>query len=467
MVAMSEASAGTRAMHLIDRCRSRVGTPSPDALAAWDVAAHGVLVHGAQVAPALARCLAADPDLALGHALRGLTLLIAGRAELVPAAREAATEVARLQQMRGLDRRELSYASALSAWLEGRPSVAAQALDSWADAEPDDVLAVKLSHQIRFMAGDMLGMRRAAEAALIALSPDHPQRGYVRGCVAFAREEAGELDSAERAGRAAVEQAGDDVWAIHAVAHVHEMTARAEDGVAWLDRHRAAWLGCGNFRLHLWWHQALFELERGRHEHVLALYDGAIRAEQTDDFRDVANAVSLLARLELDGVDVGARWEELTALAARRVGDDAVVFARLHYLQALLAAGRAGDAAALIASLRRAAIRGGSEMDRVARHPGLAIARGLQAFSLGRYEDAAALLVASWRRFALVGGSVAQRDMFSRFAIEAALRGGRHATARNLVAARQQMRAGTIDRFAATRLARLEAAVALGSDAAA
>ncbi len=454
-------------MHLFDRTRTRVETAHPDALAAWDIAAHGVLVHGAQVAPALARCLAADRDLALAHALRGLTLLIAGRAELVPAARDAAAEVARLQRERGLDPRALTYASALSAWLEGRPSVAVQALDSWAGAETDDVLAVKLSHQIRFMAGDMPGMRRAAEAALAALSPDHPQRGYVLGCVAFAREEAGELDSAERAGRAAVEYAADDVWAVHAVAHVHEMTARAADGVAWLDRHRAAWLGCGNFRLHLWWHQALFELERGRHEHVLSLYDGAIRAEQTDDFRDVANAVSLLARLELDGVDVGARWEELTALAARRVGDDAVVFARLHYLQALLAAGRVGDAAALIASLRRAAIRGGSEMDRVARHPGLAIAQGLHAFSLGRYEDAAALLAAPWRRFAQLGGSVAQRDMFSRFAIEAALRGGRHATARDLIESRRHARAGTLDRFAAAGLARLDAATARGSDAAA
>ena len=454
-------------MHLIDQYGATVATTRPDARAAWDEAAHGVLVHGAQVAPALTRCLAADPELALGHALRGLTLLIAGRAELMPAARDAAAEVARLQRWRGLDRREFAYAAALSAWLDGRPSVAAHALDAWAGAEPGDVLAVKLSHLIRFMAGDMPGMRRAAEAALAALAPDHPARGYVLGCVAFAREETAEFDSAERAGRAAVELAADDVWAIHAVAHVQEMTGRAADGVRWLERHRVSWIACGNFRLHLWWHLALFELERGEYDQALALYDDAIRAEQTDDFRDVANAVSLLARLELDGVGVGARWQDLTELAARRIDDDSVVFARLHYLQALLAAGRAADSSALIASLRQAAIRAGSEMDRVARHPGLAIAQGLRAFNLGRYEDASALLAAAWRRLPALGGSRAQRDVFARFAIEAAIRGGRRATARELIESRRQMRAGKIDRFAEMRLARLDAAAPLGADAAA
>ncbi len=467
MVVMSEASAESLAMHLSDQFRSRVGTTRPDALAAWDAAARGVLAHGAQVGPDLTRCLAADPDFALGHALRGLTLLIAGRAELVPCAREAAARVMRLRASRGLDRREAAYAAALSSWLDGRPSTAAQTLDVWTHFAPDDVLGVKLSHQIRFMAGDTQGMRRAAEVALAALAPDHPARGFVLGCAAFAREEMGEFDAAERAGRAAVERTPDDVWAIHAVAHVHEMTGRAADGQRWLEQHRESWIGCGNFRLHLSWHLALFELEHSRHDQALMLYDQAIRAEPTDDFRDVANAVSLLARLELDGVGVGKRWQELADLAARRIGDDAVVFARLHYLQALLAGGRAEDAAALIASLRQAAIRSGGEMDRVARHPGLAIAQGMRAFNLGRYEDAAALLIAAWRRLASLGGSVAQRDVFARFAIEAALRGGLHAMARDLIESRQRLRAGTTDRFAATRLARLDAAAPVGANAAA
>jgi len=454
-------------MHLIDQFRVVAATACPDALTLWDAAAQGVLAHGAQVGPDLTRCLAADPDFALGHALRGLTLMIAGRAELMPCAREAAARVMRLQASRGLAPREAAYAAALASWLDGRPSAAAQALDAWTRVAPDDVLAVKLSHQIRFMAGDMQGMRRAAEVALAALAPDHPARGFVLGCAAFAREEMGEFDAAERAGREAAELAPDDVWAIHAVAHVHEMTGRAADGLRWLERHRESWIGCGNFRLHLGWHLALFELEHGRPDQALMLYDQVIRAEPTDDFRDVANAVSLLSRLELDGVGVGKRWQELADLAARRFDDDAVVFARLHYLQALLAGGRIEDAAALIASLRQAAIRAGSEMDRVARHPGLAIAQGLRAFSLGRYEDATALLIAAWRRLASLGGSAAQRDVFARFTIDAALRGGLHATARDLIESRRKSRAGTIDRFAATRYARLETAVAPGANAAA
>ncbi len=71
---------------------------------------------------------------------------------------------------------------------------------------------------------------------------------------------------------------------------------------------------------------------------MLRLYDEEIRAEPTDDYRDIANGASLLARLELAGIPVGSRWEELAAKAEARIEDRRLVFADLHYLLALIGA---------------------------------------------------------------------------------------------------------------------------------
>ena len=103
-----------------------------------------------------------------------------------------------------------------------------------------------------------------------------------------------------------------DAWGLHAVSHVHEMTGRTEDGIRWIEGQRdRGFRHCNNFGGHLFWHLALFKLERGAVAEVFELYDRKIRHDKTDDFRDIANGASLLMRLELDGHAVGTRWEEL------------------------------------------------------------------------------------------------------------------------------------------------------------
>jgi hypothetical protein len=407
-----------------DRFGTRFVAANEASLAAWNDATHAILTHRAEVGAHLARCRETDPGSRLAAATQGIVLLLAGRAELVDAARAASACAGNAGDR---DPRAEAYAAALAAWLDGSAIGAAARLEAHASTARDDVLAVKLAHQIRFMAGDPHGMARAGESALAALPQDHPGWGYVAGCVAFTREERGDFAAAEHLGREAASRNPDDVWAIHAVAHVYEMTGRAAAGDGWLAGLRADWERCGNFRFHFWWHRALFALVQGAHAAALALYDSRVRAEPSDDYRDVANAVSLLARLEFDGIDVGARWEELAAIAARRVDDDRVVFARLHYLIALLRAGRSRDATALIASLRRAAVRGASEMDAVSRVPGLALARGLQAFDIGRHAEAAGLFAAAAHRLERIGGSNAQRALFARYGAESARRTGRTA----------------------------------------
>src|SRR5262249_44678315 len=140
---------------------------------------------------------------------------------------------------------------------------------------------------------------------------------------------------------------------LHAVSHVFEMGGRIAEGRDWLAQSRPVWSSCNNFSFHMAWHLALLHLEAGDCDAVLAVYDEAIRPSQTDDFRGMANAVSILWRFEQQGVDVGDRWHGLHEIAYRRRTDTTYVFASLHYLLALIAAGDLAAAGDLVEALRR------------------------------------------------------------------------------------------------------------------
>ncbi|MEE3101260.1 MAG: tetratricopeptide repeat protein, partial [Pseudomonadota bacterium] len=407
----------------------------------------------------LGAVLARAPGFAMGHAAHGLMMLLLARAELVPAAEADLAAALAAAEQGGATARERAYVEALAEFLAGRPSAAAARLARTARAHPGEALAAKLAQSILFVLGDAAGMRRTAEAALApeaGLGPDHPLHGYVLGQAAFAREETGDYAAAEAAGRAGLDLAPDDAWGLHAVAHVMDMTGRAADGVRLLAGQSARWAHCNNFGLHVWWHLALFHLDGGRPMAALRLYDARIRATPSDDYRDIANAASLLMRLELEGLAVGGRWEELGALAAGRVEDGRLVFADLHYLMALNRAGREAEAAALTARIARDAQGLDHDQHEVCALAGLAAARGLNAFRAGRWGEAARALRAGLPQLWRIGGSHAQRDVIERIAIEAALRAGEVACAAAMLDDRQARRGGAEDGYSAHRREALE-----------
>ncbi len=424
----------------------------------WDEAVHALLTHGAALPDRLDALTSAEPGFAMGHALRGLSLLMLARPELLPAADRALAAAEAAAAQGGADAREREAVCALRELRGGRMLAAAARLERAAEAREGDAAFVKLAQALRFLMGDSAGMRAAAErlAGPDAFPEAHPHSGYMSGLRAFAREETGDYEGAEAAGRAGLETAPDDAWGLHAVAHVHDMTGRADDGVRWLAGRSAAWAHCANFGLHVWWHLALFHIDRGNLRAALGLYDVKVRPAPTDDYRDVANAASLLMRLELEGADVGERWEELGAIAAGRVEDGALVFADLHYLLALHRTGRDAEAARLTARIARDAQGLDHDQHEVCAMAGLPAARGLNAFRGGRWAEASRALSLALPQLRRVGGSHAQRDVFERVAVEAALRAGDCAAAEALLADRAARRGGE-DGYAARRRADIEA----------
>ncbi len=421
------------------------------ALDDWNRMILAFLAHGATTPSHLAALLEAEPDFAMGQAVKGLFCMMLARVEMFETAREALVAAKSARLTRAANAREEAFVKALDFWLNGSPRGAIAAMECILRANPEDALALKISHAIRFMLGDNAGMRSSIEAALPAYTPDHPAQGYVLGCHAFALEETGEYTRAETAGRLGLGLAPDDAWGLHAVAHVYDMTCNSKGGLNWLKGREGAWAHCNNFRYHVWWHKALMHLDQGEIDVVLDLYDREVRADKTDDYRDISNGTSLLMRLELEGVEVGNRWEELAELSANRAEDGCLIFADLHYLMALVGGDHDDAVARLLGRMRRKAAHGRCEAASVAAHPGLAAAAGLEAFGEANFEAAYLNLARARQVMPTIGGSHAQRDVFERLTIDAAIRAGFLEDAAMILDDRTALRGGHEDRYTAVR----------------
>ncbi|MEM6408643.1 MAG: tetratricopeptide repeat protein [Pseudomonadota bacterium] len=396
----------------------------PEAGRHWDRTLLAFMAHGAATPTHLVATLESDPHFALGYAVKGMFYLLLGRSELIETAQEALGLAEASAQANPITPREQSFIAALKSYLAGRPTRAFAHLEEVLTRHPGDTLAMKLSHAIRFVLGDAVGMRASIENVMQAYGPDHAGRGYLMGCHAFTLEETGDYARAETVARMGLAISPDDAWGLHAVAHVYDMTCDARGGINWLTGREDAWAHCNTFRYHVWWHKALMHLDLGEVDTVLALYDTEIRQDKTDDYRDISNATSLLQRLELDGHDVGERWEELAELSANRTEDGQLIFADLHYLLALIGGERADAVTKLMGRMHRDAKAKSRDMDALMEVPGLSAAAGLEAFGEADYKTAFLNLRHARQTMQNAGGSHAQRDVFERLTIDAGIRAG-------------------------------------------
>jgi tetratricopeptide (TPR) repeat protein len=267
---------------------------SQPAIAAFEAATYATGAHRA-IGDNLTRALELEPDLVSAWALRSVgNAMLARRETLAAAARDAAQAAEALSRIGGGTQGERALVEAARLTSLGRLSEAAITLEWHLDDEPLDFLALKLAHGLRFMTGQPKPMLETTTRVLRKWGDSTPGYGFVLGCHAFGLEEAGDYLTAEATGRRAVELEPSDAWGLHAVSHVMEMSGRTAEGIAWLGASRTIWPDCNNFRFHLAWHLALFHLELGNGPAVLDIYDREVMPAASDDFRDMANAVSLL-----------------------------------------------------------------------------------------------------------------------------------------------------------------------------
>lgn len=422
----------------LDAYNLSTSTVSSQAETAFEAAVHGLAAHSPNTGVALQSTLSADPDHVAALALKGFANLILARSELLTPAADALAAARRAMANRdGGTRDEQVLVYALDAAVDGSFATAAQRLDDGFRERPATFLPFKISHALRFMLGDSSGMLAASHRAMDVWSETLPAAGFLLGCHAFALEEHGFYDAAEAAGERAVRLQPDDAWGLHAVSHVHEMRGETTAGIAWLEGSRTSWSRCNNFAFHMAWHLALLHLECGDHEHVLKIYDEEVRPQQTDDFRDMANAISLLWRLNQTGVDVGNRWADLAETALNRRHDTTLVFASLHTLAALTAIGDDAGVSEVISGLERKAT-GNGDQARVAAEVGIPLARIIAGMSTATDRQRLDQLVLN---MPMIGGSNAQRDFFLLAVAKAAGTNGDRAGLSRIRDVRRRLRA--------------------------
>ncbi len=364
--------------------------------------------------------LAEAPDHAMAALLKAHLLALATE----PAAAAEARRIVAGIAGRPLGERERSHLAVLDELLRGNWVRAALRMDTHNVRWPRDLVALQVGHVLDFFRGNARDLRDRIARALPAWSPDLPGHGVVLGMYAFGLEECGDYARAEEYGRRAVAVEPRDCWAHHAVAHVMEMQGRTEDGIGWMIARQPYWAEDGNFfKVHNWWHRALYHLDLGQRDEVLALYDGAIRGARSQVALDLVDASAMLWRLWLVGIDVGERWDELADAWSTHADGQLYPFNDWHAAMAYLGAGRQHDVVRLLAALRGTA-EGESEVAGWARHIATPLVEGFAAFAHGDYARAAETLHPVRFHANAFGGSHAQRDIIDWTMMEAALRAG-------------------------------------------
>ena len=224
-----------------------------------------------------------------------------------------------------------------------------------------------------------------------------------------------------------------DIWAVHAVAHVHEMTDRSAEGIAWLAQTEDGWRDCNNFTTHVWWHRALYHFESEEYDGVLKLYDDEFRAEASEDYLDISNAVAMLWRLERCGVAIGGRWQELAEKAKKRTDEYLLVFADMHFALALAAAGKGQALDGMIESMRAAIASRLTTQEKVLARVGAILTQAIRADFQGDFDLALRLMLPLRYHVRAIGGSHAQRDIFTQLPIDLVLKCKKFALARALL----------------------------------
>ena len=416
-------------------------TGSEEAVAHYNRAIGHLLAFQPEVVAQTEAARAADPSCVMAQALRAyLGLMSSEYPDAVNAARF-------VKGLNPTNDREALHLSAIGQWIAGDWHGASRTLDQLLRLYPRDILALSVGHQLDFFLGEAGNLRGRITRALPHWDPNHHLYGYLLGMQAFGLEECGHYEAAEQAGRTAIAHHADDVWAIHAVGHTYEMRGLSEAGIDFLDSQSAAWTTSNFLKVHTSWHKAIFALEQQNYRAALAICDETLSSDQSlRTALEMADAGSLLWRVHLDEVDVGARWEPLADAWATKDKTCWYVFNDLHAILAMVGAGRQTEAEAVVARMDASMqsperlVSNGLAM----ASAGLPVAQALVAFGRGDYEQTVSLMAPVRQQLSIFGGSHAQRDVFQRTLLVAARRAGQTAFAEILCQERLETRPASV-----------------------
>jgi tetratricopeptide (TPR) repeat protein len=433
---------------------------SPEAARLFDQAVEQFSLYRGDPAALATRAVELAPQFAMARVLMAWLGLISTE----PTASASARALVAGLELLPRDERTNAHLAALRLVAAGHWTAAALQMERYSCTCPHDLLALHVGHLLDFLRADARSLRDRIARALPQWSADLPGYPQLLGMYAFGLEECGDYGRAEDHGRRAVTLQPLDAWAHHAVAHVMEMQGRAEDGIGWMIAREPHWGAADNFfRVHNWWHRALFHLDLGQQDEALAIYDGPVREWRSAVAYDLVDASAMLWRLQLLGADPGHRWLELAQAWEAHADGRTYAFNDWHAVMAWLGAGRERDVERLTMAWRDAG-RDGTENGRWAAGIGLPLVEGFTAFWQRDYATAIDRLHGVRHIACAFGGSNAQRDIIDWTLTECALRSANHDLAQALAHERLALKPhsitgrGLLVRAAATSQPRQRAA---------
>lgn len=404
---------------------------NPDSLAHYRRALHQFACYIEDPVASVDGALAESPGFVMGHVLKAYLHLLGTE----PAAIAVAAGCLGAAQGLPANARERGHLDAVGQMVAGQWHRAGRLLEDVAIDYPRDSLALQAGHLCDFYVGNSRLLRDRIARALPAWSPTMPGYHAIIGMHAFGLEEMSDYARAEAQGRAAVELEPRNGWAWHAIAHVMEMQCRTRDGIAWLRGSPDVWSADSFFKVHLWWHLALYHLELGEIDEVLALFDGPIHGERSPMVLDLIDASALLWRLQLRGINVGQRWATVADGWQPLANAGNYAFSDVHAVMAFVGAQRS-DCVATVLETQQSVMQRNDDNAAFTREVGHPLTLAINAFGQGGYDECVRLIRDIRDIAHRFGGSHAQRDLLDLTLIEAALRAGRHALATALCAER-------------------------------
>jgi hypothetical protein len=421
-------------MSLTDRYGLTLSTPSADAARHYQDGMDKLLSYGFGADRAFAAAVEADEGFALGHAGAALFSLFQGDGV------SAKTSIDRARGLvAGVSRREQQHVAALAAIAGGDSARGLALIEEHVKEFPRDALLV---NQASSTIG--LGGRADREALRVGfvegLAHAYGDDWWYQSALGFTYHEVGRYEESRRLSERSLAQYEGNANASHNIAHVCYETVDNEGGIAML----SDWLGGYDrrapFHCHLAWHVALFELQCGRPDRALAIYERDI-APSSNPRLAMIDGSALLWRFGLYDYQKGSLpWRRLADLASR-VTRPGFIFGDVHAALAYASARDDGPLAELIGGLEALHAKGHPIAGTVA----LPLVRGVAAYVAGDFAGALALMESVDGEIHRVGGSHAQWELFEETMVVCQLRLGRLDQAQRLIRRRLGVRSSPRD----------------------
>lgn len=389
---------------LVDAWGEPVAADDAASVAAWNAAWVDALHFRGDPMAVLADADETDDHFVLGSVFCATYGVLAGARPDQPGLVAA---VAR-SRSRAVTPREQAHVHALDALVAGD---FVEAGHRWDDAASGthDLAAVRFAHDVYLHCGADADRLASTSEALRRWRPDDPGYGALLGMHAFSLEEAGHYDDATAAGLEALQRDPDDLWALHALAHVYEMTDDHDAALDLLGGTQERWRIQDLLATHIWWHLALRLIAAGDSDEVLSIHD-ALVPTATTAFR-LCDLTSLLWRLELVGVDVGDRWDVLADRWAATDERHTCGFLDVHAAMVFARRPEHPGAAVFLDGVEAAHGDAASENAQTFRSAVVPLVEAITAFGAGDRARAADIIDGAAAATHRIGGSIAQRDV--------------------------------------------------------